>query len=107
VKASALSHGERQRLELAMVLATGAELLLLDEPTAGLTRSETEAVANLLNRLKGAKTVLVVEHDMNFVRKLAARVTVLHLGKVLREGTFEEVRQDPEVQAVYLGRTYA
>ncbi|MBW6394478.1 ATP-binding cassette domain-containing protein [Thermus sp. PS18] len=107
VKAAALSHGERQRLELAMVLSTGAELLLLDEPTAGLTRSETEAVADLLNRLRGAKTVVVVEHDMNFVGKLAASVTVLHLGKVLREGTFEEVRQDPEVRAVYLGRAYA
>lgn len=107
VKAAALSHGERQRLELAMVLSTGAELLLLDEPTAGLTRSETEAIADLLNRLRGAKTAVVVEHDMNFVGKLRTTVTVLHLGRVLREGTFEEVRQDPEVQAVYLGRAYA
>ncbi|GAA6756574.1 urea ABC transporter ATP-binding protein UrtD [Thermus thalpophilus] len=102
-RVSALSHGERQWLELAMVLATGAELVLLDEPTAGMTRSETEAVARLLRDLRGQRAFLVVEHDMAFVEALEAPVTLLHQGRVLREGSLEELRADPEVRAVYLG----
>lgn len=86
-----------------MVLATGAELVLLDEPTAGMTRSETEAVARLLRDLRGQRAFLVVEHDMAFVEALEAPVTLLHQGRVLREGSLEELRADPEVRAVYLG----
>jgi urea transport system ATP-binding protein len=105
--ASRLAHGERQWLELGMVLATGAELVLLDEPTAGMTRQEVEKTAELLKALRGSRTFLVVDHDMAFVAMLEAPVTVLHQGQVLAEGSYEEVRNHPEVVAVYLGGAHA
>lgn len=105
--ASRLAHGERQWLELGMVLATGAELVLLDEPTAGMTRQEVEKTAELLKALRGNRTFLVVDHDMAFVAMLEAPVTVLHQGQVLAEGSYEEVRNHPEVVAVYLGGAHA
>ncbi|MCS7172495.1 MAG: urea ABC transporter ATP-binding protein UrtD [Armatimonadetes bacterium] len=107
LRAGALSHGEKQWLEIAMVTAAGPRLLLLDEPTAGMTRGETEQTAELVRALGERYTVLVVEHDMEFVGMLRAPVTVLHMGQVLREGSLEEIRSDPEVRAVYLGRVEA
>jgi ABC-type uncharacterized transport system ATPase subunit len=104
--AGQLAHGEKQRLELAMLLASDAELLLLDEPTAGMSKGETEAVAELVRKLCAdrGKTVLVIEHDMNFVRKLDCPVTVMARGAILAQGSFDEVRRDPLVIESYLGR---
>jgi ABC-type branched-subunit amino acid transport system ATPase component len=101
-----LSHGERQRLEIAMLLAAEAELLLLDEPTAGLTASETAEIAELVRALSArqGRTVLVVEHDMAFVERLACPVTVMSKGRALRSGAYVELRADPEVRALYFGR---
>lgn len=101
---SQLSHGEKQWLEIGMVVATEAELLLLDEPTAGMSPQETSDTADLIRRLVGRHTVLVIDHDMSFVEQLDAPVSVLHMGALLKEGTIAEVRSDPEVAAVYLGR---
>lgn len=105
--AGALAHGDKQWLEIAMVIATGAELLLLDEPTAGMGPAETSRTADLIRRLAADKTILVIDHDMSFVEQLAAPVTVMHQGRLLKEGSLEEVRSDPEVAAVYLGRSAA
>ena len=106
VLAGDLAHGEKQRLEIAMLLAAEADLLLLDEPTAGMTRGETEAVAALVRRLCGerGKTVLVIEHDMNFVRDLNCPVLVMARGAIIARGSFDEVRRDPKVIESYLGR---
>jgi ABC-type uncharacterized transport system ATPase subunit len=100
-----LAHGQRQWLEIALLLASNAELLLLDEPTAGMTVEETAATAELINRLARERnlSIIIIEHDINFIRDLAARVTVLHLGRVLTEGPFEEVAADQRVREVYLG----
>jgi branched-chain amino acid transport system ATP-binding protein len=98
-----LSHGEQKRLELGMVLGTDPQLVLLDEPTAGMSVNETEETANLLQRLCTGMTVVIVEHDMEFVRAIADRVTVLHRGRVLTEGSIEAVESDPRVRDVYLG----
>ncbi len=87
-----------------MLLIQDAELLLLDEPVAGMTDAETEQTADLIHRLKGEHTLVVVEHDMAFVRALGARVTVLHEGSVLAEGSIDHVQADPRVIEVYLGR---
>jgi ABC-type uncharacterized transport system ATPase subunit len=100
-----LSHGQRQWLEIALLLANDAELVLLDEPTAGMTVEETHATGHLIRDLAerlGLSTI-VIEHDINFIRDLAAPVTVLHLGRVLTEGSFEAVAADPLVRDVYLG----
>jgi len=105
VLAGTLSHGERQWLEIGMVVATGAELLLLDEPTAGMGPAETSRTAALIRSLSTTRTVLVIDHDMSFVEQLAAGVTVMHQGRSLRQGSVAEVRADPEVIAVYLGHT--
>jgi len=105
VLAGELAHGEKQWLEIGMVVATGAELLLLDEPTAGMGPAETRRTAELIHRLVGPHTVLVIDHDMSFVEQLDARVTVMHQGQFLKEGTISEIRRDPDVIAVYLGRT--
>ncbi|MCB9930376.1 MAG: urea ABC transporter ATP-binding protein UrtD [Alphaproteobacteria bacterium] len=102
--AGALSHGQKQWLEIGMLLIQDAELLLLDEPVAGMTDAETEQTAELIHRLKGEHTLVVVEHDMAFVRALGARVTVLHEGSVLAEGSIDHVQADPRVVEVYLGR---
>ncbi|MFI2629543.1 ATP-binding cassette domain-containing protein [Streptomyces collinus] len=104
--AGSLSHGEQQLLELAMTLSAGCDVLLLDEPTAGMTRSETEQVAEVLRGLvrDHALPVLVVEHDMAFIRSVADRVTVLRGGEVMASGTVAEIESDSEVSAVYVGR---
>jgi urea transport system ATP-binding protein len=101
--ASRLSHGEKQWLEIGMLLMQEPELLLVDEPVAGMTAQETERTADLLLGLTGSHSVVVVEHDMDFVRSIAGRVTVLHEGRVLAEGTMDQVRADPRVVDVYLG----
>jgi urea transport system ATP-binding protein len=102
-RAGLLSHGQKQWLELGMLLIQDPLLLLVDEPVAGMTHQETERTAELLASLAGKHTVVVVEHDMEFVRRLACRVTVLHEGQVLAEGTMETVQNDPRVIEVYLG----
>jgi ABC-type transport system involved in cytochrome bd biosynthesis fused ATPase/permease subunit len=98
-----LSHGQKQWLEIAMLVAQDPELLLVDEPVAGLTDEETEHTGELLRQLAGDHTVLVIEHDMDFIRDLQAPVTVLHEGHVLCEGSMEQVQNDPRVIEVYLG----
>jgi urea transport system ATP-binding protein len=98
-----LSHGQKQWLEIGMLLMQRPELLLVDEPVAGMTPEETERTGQLLVSLAGRHSVVVVEHDMDFVRSIARRVTVLHEGRVLAEGTMDQVQQDPQVIEVYLG----
>jgi urea transport system ATP-binding protein len=105
-KAGSLSHGEVQWLEIGMVMAQDPALLLLDEPVAGMTGKEREKTAQLLLRMAQDHAVLVVEHDMEFVRQTAQKVTVLHEGAVLCEGSVDRVQQDPRVIEVYLGRGY-
>jgi len=102
-----LAHGERRQLEIAMVLATGAKLLLLDEPMAGMSPVESEAVVALLKQLKGGCTILLVEHDMDAVFALADRITVLVYGRPVATGTPEEIRNHPEVREAYLGEQEA
>jgi len=102
--AGGLSHGQKQWLEIAMLVAQDPELLLVDEPVAGLTDEETARTADLLKQLAGDHTVLVIEHDMEFIRDLQSPVTVLHEGHVLCEGSMDEVQSDPRVIEVYLGR---
>tara|TARA_R110000823_G_scaffold139607_4_gene269508 strand:- start:49161 stop:49997 length:837 start_codon:yes stop_codon:yes gene_type:complete len=101
--AGALSHGQKQWLEIGMLLMSDPRLLLIDEPVAGMTGQETERTAELLTSLAGERTVIVVEHDMAFVRSIARTVSVLHQGSLLAEGTMSEVQSNPEVIAVYLG----
>ncbi|TPQ18178.1 ABC transporter ATP-binding protein [Streptomyces sporangiiformans] len=101
--AAALSHGERRQLEVAMVLATEPALVMFDEPTAGMSAAETERFVALMERLPERLTVLIVEHDLDVVFRLAERVTVLHLGKVLASGPPEAIRADEAVQRAYLG----
>ena len=98
-----LSHGETQWLEIGMVLTQNPKLLLMDEPTAGMTEQETQKTSEIFNRLKGEQTLVVVEHDMAFVREIADVITLMHLGKTLAEGPMEEVENDPKVREVYLG----
>jgi urea transport system ATP-binding protein len=101
--AGLLSHGQKQWLEIGMLLAQNPRVLLVDEPVAGMTHQEVERTAELLTDLAGKHTVVVVEHDMDFVRSIARTVTVLHEGRVLAEGTMDEIQADPEVIEVYLG----
>jgi len=101
--AGALSHGQKQWLEIGMLLMADPRLLLIDEPVAGMTAGETERTAQLLTGLAGERTVVVVEHDMAFVRSIARTVSVLHQGSLLAEGTMSEVQNDPAVIEVYLG----
>jgi branched-chain amino acid transport system ATP-binding protein len=100
---SVLAHGERRQLEIAMVLATGAKLLLLDEPMAGMSPLESEAVVALLKKLKGQCTILLVEHDMDAVFALADRITVLVYGSPVATGSPDQIRNQPEVREAYLG----
>jgi urea transport system ATP-binding protein len=99
-----LSHGQKQWLEIGMLLAQEPRLLLVDEPVAGMTDSETEQTAELLREINKTRAVVVVEHDMAFVRALGVKVTVLHEGSVLSEGSIDHVSDDPKVIEVYLGR---
>jgi urea transport system ATP-binding protein len=99
-----LSHGQRQWLEIGMLLMQDPELLLIDEPVAGMTDQETEQTAELLRGIAGQRSVIVVEHDMEFVRALATKVTVLHEGSVLAEGPIDQVQANERVIEVYLGR---
>lgn len=106
LSAALLSHGEKQRLEIGMLVAQSPDLLLVDEPVAGLTDEETENVGNLLLALAESHSILVIEHDMEFVRQIARKVTVLHQGSVLCEGTIDEVQNDRRVIEVYLGEPF-
>ena len=101
--AGVLSHGQKQWLEIGMLLMQEPELLLMDEPVAGMTPLETERTEELLLSLAGKHSLIVVEHDMGFVRSIAKRVTVLHEGRVLAEGDMDSVQNDPQVVEVYLG----
>jgi urea transport system ATP-binding protein len=103
LKSALLSHGEKQRLEIGMLVAQSPDLLLVDEPVAGLTDEETANVGALLLELAQSHSIIVIEHDMEFVRQIARKVTVLHQGSVLCEGLMEEVQNDPRVIEVYLG----
>ena len=103
-RAADLSHGQKQWLEIGMLLAQNPSLLLVDEPVAGMTDAETEQTAELLREINQTRSVVVVEHDMAFVRALGVQVTVLHEGSVLSEGSIDHVSEDPRVIEVYLGR---
>jgi urea transport system ATP-binding protein len=104
VRADLLSHGEKQWLEIGMLLVQDPGLLLLDEPVAGMSDEETARTGELLQSLAGRHSLVVVEHDMHFVESIARKVTVLHEGRVLAEGSMEAIREDPRVIDVYLGR---
>ncbi|WP_300462612.1 ATP-binding cassette domain-containing protein [Desulfobacula sp.] len=101
-----LSHGEKQWLEIGMVMASKPRLMLLDEPTAGMTAAETNKTAQLIHQIsiETGISVVVIEHDLNFVKKLASRVTVMYKGSIFREGNYEEIQEDKDVQSIYLGR---
>jgi urea transport system ATP-binding protein len=102
--AGRLSHGQKQWLEIGMLLAQDPKLLLVDEPVAGMTDTETRQTAELLKEINREHTVVVVEHDMTFVRDLGVKVTCLHEGSVLAEGTIDQVSENERVVEVYLGR---
>ena len=102
--AAELAHGTKQWLEIGMVVASDADLLLLDEPAAGMTHQEAEATARLIRSLTGRHAFIVIDHDMDFVEQLSAPVSVLNMGRMLAHGTVDEIRRNAEVQAVYLGR---
>lgn len=104
LKAGSLSHGQKQWLSISMLVAQSPDIILLDEPVAGLTDEETAKTADLIKSLAGEHTVVVIEHDMEFIRDLAAPVTVLHQGQKLTEGSLDEVKADPRVIEVYLGQ---
>jgi urea transport system ATP-binding protein len=103
MEAALLSHGQKQWLEIGMLLMQDPELLMLDEPVAGMSAKERDQTAELLNRICKNRSVLVIEHDMEFVKKIAHKVTVLHQGKILAEGRMEKVQADERVIEVYLG----
>jgi urea transport system ATP-binding protein len=102
--ADLLSHGQKQWLEIGMLLVQDPRLLLLDEPVAGMSDEETQRTEQLFQSLAGRHSLVVVEHDMRFVESIARKVTVLHEGRVLIEGSMDMVREDPRVIEVYLGR---
>ena len=105
--AGALAHGQKQWLEIGMLLVQNADVLLLDEPVAGMSHEEREETGNLLRRIGAERTVVVVEHDMDFMREFATSVTVLARGQVIAEGSVAEVQANPKVQEVYLGTAAA
>jgi urea transport system ATP-binding protein len=106
LKAGTLAHGQKQWLEIGMLLAQEPKLLLVDEPAAGMTDRETARTGELLLGLAGKHSIVVIEHDMTFVRQIASKVTVLHQGTVLCEGTVDEVQNNQRVVEVYLGRKH-
>lgn len=99
---SSLSHGQRQWLEMGMILAQNPDVILLDEPTSGMTAEETYKTGEMIKTVMRGKTVLVIEHDIDFVRQIARKVTVLHHGEILAEGTYDEITANPDVVRVYL-----
>jgi urea transport system ATP-binding protein len=99
-----LAHGQRQLVEIAMVTASDPDLILLDEPAAGMTHQEVERLAQLIHELKGNHSLIIVEHDMQFIQMIARRVTVLHQGRILLEGDVDHVMRDEQLRDVYLGR---
>ena len=103
IEAGLLSHGQKQWLEIGMLLIQDPQLLMLDEPVAGMSVKEREQTAVLLNKISQGRSVLVIEHDMEFVARIADKVTVLHQGKILASGDMEKVQNDPKVVEVYLG----
>ncbi|MBU1190523.1 MAG: urea ABC transporter ATP-binding protein UrtD [Gammaproteobacteria bacterium] len=103
MEAGLLSHGQKQWLEIGMLLIQDPELLMLDEPVAGMSVKEREQTADLLNRISQGRSVIVIEHDMEFVKNIAHKVTVLHQGKILAEGSMDQVQNDERVIEVYLG----
>jgi urea transport system ATP-binding protein len=102
--AAHLAHGAKQWLEIGMVVSSNADLLLLDEPAAGMTQQERARTAELIKHLSRRHAFIVIDHDMDFVEQLDAPVSVLHMGRMLKQGSIEDVRNDAQVQAVYLGR---
>jgi urea transport system ATP-binding protein len=104
VPAGILAHGEKQWLELGMLMAQDPELLLVDEPVAGMSPRETERTGSLLMAMARKHTLLVIDHDMTFVRQIASKVTVLHEGRLLCQGSMKEVQNNPKVIEVYLGQ---
>ncbi len=103
MEAEFLSHGQKQWLEIGMLLVQEPELILLDEPVAGMSFKEREATAALLKEIVKERSVIIIEHDMEFVARIANRVTVLHMGKILADGTMEEIQSNEKVKEVYLG----
>jgi len=103
VEGAHLSHGQKQWLEIGMLLMQEPKLLMLDEPVAGMSPAEREQTAQLLKRITQGRSIIIIEHDMEFVSRIADKVTVLHLGKILAEGTMDEIRLHPKVIEVYLG----
>jgi urea transport system ATP-binding protein len=103
IEAGLLSHGQKQWLEVGMLLMQEPELLMLDEPIAGMSARERELTAELLKRICKGRAMIVIEHDMEFVKRIADKVTVMHQGKILAEGSMEKVQEDPRVIDVYLG----
>jgi urea transport system ATP-binding protein len=103
IEGAFLSHGQKQWLEIGMLLMQEPELMMLDEPVAGMSSAEREQTAELLKRISAHRSVLVIEHDMEFVSRIAKKVTVLHLGKILAEGSMDEIHANQTVQDVYLG----
>lgn len=103
VSAGTLSHGQKQWLEIAMLLVQHPQLLLLDEPVAGMSLKERDQTVDLIQRISAIQAIVVIEHDMDFVKKLSAKVTVLHQGAILCEGLIEQIQADPRVREVYLG----
>ena len=102
-EAGLLSHGQKQWLEIGMLLMQDPELLMLDEPIAGMSVREREITAELLKKISNNRSVIVIEHDMEFVKKIAQKVTVMHQGKILAEGSMDDVQNNPQVIEVYLG----
>jgi len=103
-RAGELAHGHQRALEIGLTMAMDPELILLDEPTAGMSKSETMAMVHLIEKVTEGKTLIIVEHDMDVVFRLASRITVIYYGKVLASGPPEEIRRDPRVKDAYLGR---
>jgi urea transport system ATP-binding protein len=103
IEGAFLSHGQKQWLEIGMLLMQEPELVMLDEPVAGMSPAEREQTAGLIKRICKGRCIIVIEHDMDFVSRIAHKVTVLHLGKILAEGSMEEIRNNPKVVDVYLG----
>ena len=103
IEGAFLSHGQKQWLEIGMLLMQEPELMMLDEPVAGMSAAEREQTAELLKRISANRAIIIIEHDMEFVSRIARKVTVLHLGKILAEGTMDEIHANQKVQDVYLG----